>query len=105
MDLTCVLRKDRHTSCKKVFLRGYLKGHRTQGLMSSLSKPGVNATTETFSRAETLGKAVAPACYPFASLGDEMSPGNSSDCASLCLFCFASKGEDGDRLFHSGVEV
>lgn len=47
--------------------------------MSNLSKPGINATAETFGTAETLEKAVARDCYPFASPGVDMSPGNSSE--------------------------
>lgn len=47
--------------------------------MSNLSKPGINATTETFGTAETPKKAVARDCYPFASPGVDMSPGNSSE--------------------------
>lgn len=56
--------------------------------MSNLSKPGVNATSETFGAAEMLRKAVAPGCYPTASMGEEVSPGNSSEvphCASFSL--------------------
>lgn len=58
---------------------GCLKWHRTQGLMSHLSKPGINATAEMFGSAETLKKAVAPDCYLSGSLGVDMSPGNSSE--------------------------
>lgn len=51
--------------------------------MSILSKPGVNATAETFDSAETLGKAEAPGCYPTASLGEATFPGNSSEVSHL----------------------
>lgn len=54
--------------------------------MSNLSKPGVNATAETFGAAETLKKAVAPGCYPTALLGEERSPGNSSEVPHYASF-------------------
>lgn len=66
--------KTEHASYEKVFLKGCLKWHRTQGLMSNLSKPGVNAAAEACGAAEALRKAGAPGCYPTASLGEETSP-------------------------------
>lgn len=49
---------------KKLFRKGCLKWHRTQGLMSNLSKSGIKATAEMLGTAETLKKAVASDCYP-----------------------------------------
>lgn len=59
--------------------------------MSNLSKPGVNATAETFGAAEMLRKAVAPGCYPTASLGEERSPGNSSEVPHYASFALQAR--------------
>lgn len=63
--------------------------------MNNLSKPGVNATTETFGTAETVRKAVAPDCYPTASLGKEMSPGDSSEVPHYTSFALQVRVETG----------
>lgn len=96
--------KTEHASYEKVFLKGCLKWHRTQGLMSNLSKPGVNAAAEACGAAEALRKVRAPGCHPTASLGEETSP--EPPCSpSLCCLCLVSEGGDRGTPSHNGAEV
>lgn len=70
--------KTEHTSYKNVFLKCYLKWHRTQGLTSNFSKPGVNATAETCCSRD-VEEGGSTWLLPTETLGEEMSPGNSSE--------------------------
>lgn len=90
---------------KKLFWKGCLKCHRTQGLMSNLSKPGINAAAKTFGTAGALKKAVAPGCYPSGSLGVDMSPGNSSEVPHYVSCALQVRVGDRDPLSCSGTEV
>lgn len=86
--------KQRTQTIKKLFWKGFLKWHRTQGLMSNLSKPGINATAKTFGTAAALNKAVAPnsQLLPLWISGSGHVSWKLFWGPSLCQLCLASEG-------------